>query len=254
MDTQQIENITLIQPGPFGDLFVCAPIAKYLSEKFSCKIYWPAREKFIPTLKYFIDYVQPVVIPDTNDHSDWLRSDVMYIYKHIKELVPNAKVIIDLADRGNHTQQSPNENFEQYKYRASRVPFEEKNRLNFRRNTDKEKELEDIILSHKEFALVHNIDSYSSRAALPNIELPIIQIREIPGFNIPDWYSVITKAKQIYCVESSVHQFIDGLIGSGSITQDRYLLRRPIVKEGIRLTMSPYWKLDYIGKDSIVQG
>ena len=67
----------LIQPGAFGDIFLCAPIAKYYSDA-GYKVDWPVTKKFLPTLKYF-PYVNPILLSEDILDQDWLRSDVMKI-------------------------------------------------------------------------------------------------------------------------------------------------------------------------------
>ena len=163
--------------------------------------------------------------------------------------------VLNLADRGPHpTAQQPNENFEQCKYRLAEVPFTEKNNLSFTRNFVKERVLFDKFSDQvkTDYAAVHLADSRDEVAELPNISLPVVDIKLIDGYNIQDWYSILTKAREIYCVESAPHQFMDGIVED--LTKDRFLLRRPVVPAGVRFTVSKHWDLKHIGEDSIIRG
>jgi hypothetical protein len=245
-----VKKLLLIQPGAFGDIFVCAPIAKWYYDK-GYEVHWPVTQKFIPTLSYF-DYVKPIILSEEVLHPDWLRSDVMKILP----ILDQYDKVLNLADRGPHptAQRIGLENFEQCKYRLSEVPFTEKNNLIWKRNIKKEEELIKKLQIDvtKPYALVHNIDSRNESSILPKINIPIIQVTQVKDYNILDWYSIILNAKEIYCLESSIHQFIDGFITT--LKSSNYLLKRPVTEEGCRFTVSSNWKLDYIGKNSIIRG
>ena len=244
-----MSKLLLIQPGAFGDIFVCAPIAKWYADR-GYEVHWPVTSKFIPTLGYF-NYVKPILLSNDSLHDDWLRSDVIKILP----IVDAYDLVLNLADRGPHpTAQQVSENFEQCKYRLSMVPFSEKNNLSWTRNIEKEKQLiEELNIDQsKPYALVHNVDSRNEIAITPEISIPIVYVREVQGYNIPDWYGVIRNATEIYCVESSIQQFIDGFVTS--LKSNNYLLKRPATGEGCRFTVSSNWKLDYIGKNSIIKG
>lgn len=242
-------KLLLIQPGAFGDIFLCAPIAKFYSDK-GYEVYWPVTKKFTSTLEYF-PYVKPILLSDEILHKDWMRSDVMKILPHLHKY----EKVINLADRGPHpTAQQYWENFEQCKYRLAEVPFSEKNNLSWQRKKNKEKELLKFLgLSDQdEYAVIHRVDSHNEAAEIPEINIKTVEIRELNGFNIPDWFTVIQKAKQIFCVESGIHQFIDGI--AAKTTKEKFLLRKPCVPVNCRHTVSSSWKLDYVGKNSIVHG
>ncbi len=228
---------------------MCAPIAKWHSER-GYKVAWPVTKKFLPTVEYF-DYVNPIEISDETLHEDWLRSDVMKILPLTKDY----DKIINLADRGPHfTAQQPWENFEQCKYRLSEVPFSEKNNLCWARRKSKEQKLFDLLgLSEdEEYAVVHKVDSRDEVATVPNIDIKVIEVTPIKGFNIPDWFLVFKNAKQIFCIESAVHQFMDGVVNN--LPEERFLLKRPSTAPNCRFTVSSHWKLDYIGFNSRIYG
>jgi len=244
-----VKKLLMIQPGPFGDIFVCAPIAKWYADR-GYEVHWPVSQKFSPTLEYF-DYVKPIILGEEILHDDWLRSDVMKIVP----LIGDYEKVINLADRGPHpTAQAQYENFEVCKYRLAEVPFSEKNNLSFTRNTKKENELFEKLGGEgsEPYAIVHRQDSLGQQAPLPEISLNTIEVSPVKGYNIPDWMLLFSRADEIYCVESAVHQFMDGVVNN--LTEKRYLLKRPVVTPGTRFTMSTHWRLDHIGRTSVVRG
>jgi hypothetical protein len=50
----------------------------------------------------------------------------------------------------------------------------------------------------------------------------IVECRVIEGYNILDWYKVIVNASEIYCIESSVGAFVDGL--GDKVSSEKFLL------------------------------
>ena len=243
-----MKKLLLIQPGAFGDIFVCAPIAKWYADR-GYEIHWPVRQKFIPTLSYF-DYVKPIILSEEVLHHDWLRSDVMKILP----ILDQYDKVLNLADRGPHptAQLIGLENFEQCKYRLSEVPFTEKNNLVWTRNFEKEQELQKLLNVTGDYCVAHLTNSHGDKAAIPREKLPVIEIIPINGFNIPDWFTIVKKAKRVYCVESAVHQFIDGTLKNYS--EHNILLKKGPVHEGTRHTISKYWNMSVIGKNTKIVG
>lgn len=233
----------LIQPGAYGDIFVCAPIAKIYHDN-GYEVHWPVTKKFISLLERF-SYVVPILLRDEVLHEDWLRSDVLKCLEYCNTM--NFDTILNLADRGPHpTAETSNENFELCKYRLSSIPIEYKHSLTWNRDEDKEKKLFDLVVKDADYALVHLNSSRGDRADLPkHINIPIVEVSEIPGFDIFDWYRVIINAKQIYCIESAIHQFMDGFVGEIKDIP-KYLLSRSTLGTLKKYTYSPYWANDYL--------
>ena len=248
-----MKKLLLIQPGGLGDLFLCAPIAKFYYDQ-GYSIDWPVREDLVKELDGFW-YVNVIPIKYEGKFDDWLMECSIKAYN--LQNINSYDKVLNLSDRYPvRYQQKADENFEQYKYRISEVPFGLKHTLTFIRNGYREsellRELEKAIGTTRDFALVHREDSLGEVADLPNISLMPIDIRPFNDFRIKDWVGVMTLAKEIYVVESSVHQFMDGI--KDQLTKDRYLLRRKAAPEGTRFTVSSGWKFDYIGKNTIIKG
>jgi len=232
-----MKKLLLIQPGAYGDLIVCAPIAKWYADN-GYKVYWPIREKFMSVLKEFT-YVTPIILNEETLDDDWLRSDVLQILP----MINNYDKVINLADRGPHfPAQRLAESFEQCKYRLAEVPFEEKHKLEWTRDKKKEDEIYDRYVKRSEYVFVHNTSSNKERVAIPtSVDKPVVLCDDPEGYNIFDWYKVAINASEIYCTESSIWAFLDGIVND--ITEERYLLPRNKMSGS---TVSTHWKKDYI--------
>lgn len=227
----------LIQPGAFGDILVCAPIAKWYYDK-GYEVTFPARKKYHSLLSR-MPYVVPKELDDLDFHQDWLACDVM---KCLPE-VANYDIILNLADRGPHPlAQHAREKNQETKYRLSKVPRTEQHNLVWDRNVEKENEIYDKYVTEESYAFVHNSSSDGEEVKLPHIDLPIVYNDTPEGYTIFDWYKVIKNAKEIYCTESAIHCFCDGIIND--ITKHRYLLPRSL-GNGQLVTTSYFWNLDY---------
>lgn len=235
------KSLLIIQPGAHGDIFVCAPIAYYYSQK-GFKIYWPARKEYIRHLSSF-DYINTIELPEIKETGpEWLAKDVSNIFK----LEQKFDYVLNLADRGPHpTAQLPWENFEECKYRLAKLPFDLKHTLKWTRNKQKEDEIYDKYVKAKDYVFVHNSSSHKEKAELPKSILePIVYCDNPPGYNILDWYKVIINAKEIYCTESSVWAFMDGIVHE--LTPERYILSRQKLSGGKHYTISKHWKKEYL--------
>lgn len=230
----------IIQPGAFGDILITAPIAhKYNSTGFTVK--WPARQKYHKILRK-LPYIQPVLLDEEELDPDWLRSDVI---KSLRLPNPEDK-ILNLADRGPHpTAERSDENFEQCKYRLSNVDFKYKHLLHWKRDTIKEDEIYNKYVTSTPYAFVHNTSSHEERAYFPDPGMPVVMCEDPPGYDIFDWYKVVLNASKIYCTESIVWAFIDGL-NPDRVTKDKYLLSRAGLSGGKSYTISSTWKRDYL--------
>ena len=238
------KRVMIIQPGAYGDILLCAPIAKIYYDS-GYQVYWPTTKKFASLIKRF-DYVNHILLDNTVLDKDWLRSDVMKCLniEHIEY-----DVILNLADRGPHpTAEKSNENFEQCKYRLSNIPIEHKHTLHWIRNEQKEDELYNQLVGDcKEYIFCHLTSSKNDQAELPDCikNYKIIQATELEGYSIFDWYKIIINAKQIFCVESSFHQFIDGFCLTIK-NIPKYILSRSTLQKGQSYTYSPYWDKKYM--------
>ena len=227
----------IMQPGPYGDIIVVAPIAKYYADR-GYDVYWPCRQEFSDTIKRF-PYVKPLLLDESTLHEDWLRSDVM----KISPSTVDYDLIINLADRGPHpTAQMHCENFEECKYRLGQVPITEKHKLSWTRDINKENELYDLLVpKNTNYAFCHLDTSDKKDIPLPvKLDIPQVRCEIIDEFSIFDWYKIIINAKEIYTVESAIHQFMDGFIKDIK-TKEKYLISRGSNNR----TLSKFWDKKY---------
>lgn len=232
-----MKKALLIQPGAFGDIIVCAPIAKWYADR-GYEVTFPARKKYHSLLKS-LPYVVPVELDDSDFHPDWLACDVMKCLPQ----AGNYDLVLNLADRGPHPPaQHTREKNQETKYRLAKVPRTEQHNLIWERNTQKEDEIYDRYVTNIDYAFVHNTSSDKEEINLPDISLPIVYNEAPEGYNIFDWYKVIKNASEIYCTESAIHCFCDGIIND--ITEKRYVLPRS-AGSGELVTTSYYWNLKY---------
>lgn len=248
-------SLMMIQPGAFGDIIICAPIAKAYADA-GYEVIWPARKEYIPTLEKF-SYVTPILLNDDVLDPDWLRSDVMKCLQIHKEM--KIDYALNLADRGPHpTAELPDENFEQVKYRLANIPFAEKHNLVWNQNYDNEKCLYNLVIEAAglspgdEYALVHTVASNESlNFDTSKLDLPVIEVREISGYAILDWFLVVANATKIYCVESSIQCFIDGIVRRSEIVNiPKHILPRPSLGGEVikQYTISEYWNPTHMEK------
>ena len=98
------------------------------------------------------------------------------------------------------------------KYHLVDVPLEERWNFNFSRNLESEEKLQTLIdrflkaKKSQDYSVVH---SYKSNI-LPKInpQNPI-EFVKILDFQIFDWLPILQKAKEIYCVDSSLANFVE---------------------------------------------
>ena len=102
-----------------------------------------------------------------------------------------------------------------------------------------------MVGNKKDYIFCHLESSRGDRAKLPIESQNIIEVKQIEGYSIFDWYKIILNAKEIYCVESAIHQFIDGII---PYVKDipKYILSRSTLNKGEVYTYSPYWNKKFI--------
>ena len=243
------QRVLMIQPGAMGDIFICAPIAKWYYDA-GYEVVWPVRDALVSTVEA-LGYVTTfgIGVEDDLTPQNRMRKNVQTILAiHAEE---KFDYVLNLADRGPHpVAQRPDENFEQVKYRLSNVPFEVKHALDWCRSSVKEDWIYNRFVNlpgHDRYAFVHNDTSRGSSEVveLPEIDLPIVFCEEVEGYTIFDWYTVILQADEVYVTESSVFAFCDGIVDD--LPSSKFLLPR---STGIT-SISSNWDKRYILPEQI---
>ena len=242
------KTVLIIQTGGLGDLFVCAPIAKWYADK-GYLVYWPVRDIYFDMMCKYFPYACNLKIDQDYISShytrkltgDWLRDDAQYLNDLAKTW--HYDLVLDLADRGSQPRERAGETFEQAKYRLGKVPYDQKHKLVWQRDANAElKHYEDLVKGNKKYVLSHLVSSRNDRAVMPGTPYLVVEAVRVDGFYIPDLYFTALQAREIYCVESAVHQFLDGIVHE---LLDRniklFLLSRPTLQSGQSYTYSEHW-------------
>lgn len=239
----------ILQPGKLGDIIICSTIANYYHQKgFKIKWpvfdnFIPVIERFdfvepvsfgcmLPSSQYFtnkkrVEFWQQGAkslneISD-NSISSTAKNSINFFNKFYEVTrEANCKVIDPCFSFPGHTNYSTNikiQNFRKenrnwidLKFSLADVPLRQRWNFNFNRNYKKEQNLLDFIKSYsrkkygsEKFNLVH---TYSSLKIPDNLE-NVINFSYIKGYEIFDWYKVIQESESIYCVDSSLCNFIE---------------------------------------------
>lgn len=189
-----MRKMLLIQPGRFGDILICLPIARFYSCEF--EIDWFCPERFHPIFNQ-IDYCKPVK---------------EYNLANYDEILDLSFGIIMGTEVENWWQKNRDFlfSFVEGKYILSGVPLEERWKLVWNRNVKKEIELYKYICNKNkktEYCLVH--EKSEGRFEL-NIKINNkVLFEPIEGYSIWDWYLVIRNAKSIHCIDSVLCNFVE---------------------------------------------
>jgi hypothetical protein len=231
-------KLMMIQPGAFGDIITCAPIAKKYSDA-GYDVYWPMRIQFMD-LASRLDYISRILLDEEVLDDDWLRSDVIKCLRLYE--IGDYDYGLNLADRGPHpTAELPGETNQEAKYRLSNIPFDDKHTLTWARNEKREDALYCRLVEPEEKYVLCGLQSSDGKIEMP-IEpgVKMVEMKWIPGYTIFDWYKLVKNAQAIYSVESSFHCFVDGIIHE--VDCPKYCLART---PGMSWTVSKYWDKKY---------
>ena len=234
-------KIFIGQPGGFGDIIICAPIAKHYYDE-GHEIYWPIGVEHLSLLQKF-SYVTPLPLPNIAlvnypDSGESIFTSRMLMGKNLADAM--GAQYLNLGDRPV-TPRLDGETVEEKKYRVGEVDFEKKYRLEWTRDEDKENKLYEHVVSSHEYVFTHMHQSDKSYGSLPAEEIrDVVECCPIPGYDILDWYKVITNAQAVYCIESSLQCLVDAL---GKTIENKYILS---TKDGISTTTSRDWNRKYL--------
>ncbi len=214
-------SLLIVQPGRLGDIIICLPIAEYY-HKNGYTIYWPILSQYANTFVN-IDYVNAIPIKNIG-----IEKVVSNIYKSTK----NYSKIIDLSFGFEHSalnqwweeEYKKNISFVKYKYQLAKVEEQNRWKLSWNRNIEKENELFQQLDLNTPYFLVHT-QTHNFKLPL-DIENKCVHFNQIGNFNIFDWYKVIVNATEIHCIDSSLANFIETLPEAHHIKKVLYLSHR----------------------------
>jgi hypothetical protein len=238
------KRIVMVQPGKLGDILICAPIAKHYND-LGYEVLWPVFSNFISTISRF-KYVTPIDFGiefggnyyskkraaftiDSNNievikHKNPESYSSIQIFDQINHLIISEKLeTIDpcFAFPG-HRNQKNIEKFSEYrkkqmcwiqlKYDLCNVPIEKRWNLAYTRDEKKEKELYDIIKKFineskkQDYSVIHNYQGYKKNLIKPDNPIEFVKIKD---FTIFDWLLVLKNSKEIYCIDSSLANYVE---------------------------------------------
>jgi len=239
----------LLQPGKLGDIIICSTIANHYHRKgykikwpvFTNFLSTVARFDFVEPIdfgcglsskNYFsnkkrLGFWQKRVhsvneIVDIEVSKNALNS-VEFFNKFYQTTRAQDCLVIDpcFSFPGHQNQATNlkiqefynlNKNWIDLKFELANVPLIERWNFQFTRDEKKEDELLKFIKSYskkkygsEKFSLVHTYSSLAPPEGVDNV----INFSYIKGFEIFDWYKVIQESEEIYCVDSSLCNFIE---------------------------------------------
>ena len=200
-------KIGLIQTRGIGDIIIAAPIAQYYINQ-GHEVFWPVDSGFYPavqaafpeirfmpvskeqaggtSLAYF--YAQPLA-----ELSAIGCNPIFSLYSYLSGL--------DIVD----PKQANSLKFDEYKYAAASVPFEQKWQLRVNRNLEREQALFERLDIRGDYILMHDQGSnFKLDIQLPEDMLrdfQLVRVSELSD-NPFDWIGVIERAGVLVCVDS----------------------------------------------------
>lgn len=228
---QRIRKLGIIQPGKIGDIIICLPIAKYYFDK-GYEIVWPVDKKIINNFVDYIDYVKFIPI----DFHCSLARKICLEQEWCNHIVDLSFNLLGSWEGRNSKLfascfKEQTMMFDELKYQIADVPFEERWKLSFVRNFEREKTLfEKLNPKNEEFILTHWQGSDCTRKI--EIKEQIKQIEAGPFTeSIFDWLGVLEKAKGFVVIASCFSVLIEQM----KFKQPKILLNRggglPVYKQ-----------------------
>lgn len=206
-------GVGILQPGRIGDIIICLPIAKFYND-LGRQVYWPVLNQYLPMFRN-IPYVTPLGIGDSFGPS---RPNAV---QALSEIGIENYVDLAIGFRGSPDElkwQESKLSFDQWKYKAANVPFQNKSCLEITRDLEMEEKLRGVLsdMGHKvipgEYVVTHS--NGSAAACKYNFQIDgveAIEVQSIEGFTVFDWIGILTDAKAIYCVDSCIANLVEGL-------------------------------------------
>ena len=203
-----MKEIGILQPGRLGDILICAPIAKYYSDK-GYRVVWPIFENYYRMISDAIDYAD--FYPVTKDvyqsvgeaHAVFKKHNINNILD-IAATFPGSECTEEYVNCGDGLGQ---ETFDMFKYRKANVPFEEKWNLVYKRNIPEEDKVFSYIVKHTPYDIIGTKFSGGDLNLKFDSKHNIVKFTD--EFSIFHWRKVFEDAKHIALVDSAMANFIE---------------------------------------------
>jgi hypothetical protein len=213
-------KIGLIQTGAIGDIFIAAPIAQWFIDR-GAEVYWPIDSSYTS----FVEPALPGIrfLP-VDRAATGFRSYEYFVANPLAQLTPLGcgniyPLYSALGNRSEglvNPQYAASLKFDEYKYAIAGVPFQEKWRLNIRRDAEREKRLLDTLdLSHSAYVLRSEFAGCGTHfpIQIPDHVLEGRKLVDVSSIteNPLDWLGAIERADAVFLVEGLFSNLVDQL-------------------------------------------
>jgi len=194
------KRILIHQPGQFGDIVICLPIAYWYFRQGST-VDWLCPRKFHGLFRN-IDYCTPV-----ESHQG--------VYDQVIDLSFGIIRGTSVDEWWTETR-SRWQSFINAKYYLAGIPVYERWQIRWERNEKREDALykmivakhgADYILCHEQSGTRVNIPINPETSNMPN--LPRVIFEPIEDYNVFDWYKVVLEAFEVRCIDSALCNFVE---------------------------------------------
>jgi hypothetical protein len=221
-------TIGIIQSRGLGDLFIALPIALHYKESGYDRVLWPICEEFISTMTACAPWVEWIGIKtDSSGHFFYRTAEANLVHRGCEEIICLYQYLSNMPELSD-PDLFPILKFDQYKYATAGVPFKSKQRLSecIHRDPAAEASVYEQVVQQSKYIVVHlegsdvtlNLDFSEAEAA----GYQVVHIREGVTDNLVNWLKVIEGAEELYLLDSSVSNLVDGL----DIHRNKWFIRR----------------------------
>jgi len=221
-------TIGIIQSRGLGDLFIALPIALHYREQGYEEILWPICEEFMTTMTQCAPWVTWIPLKTTRDGSFFYHhAEKNLKYRGCEEIICLYQFLSNMPELTD-PDLFPILKFDQTKYAKAGVPFKSKLRLPecIQRDPVAEATVYKATVTNPKYIVVHlegsdvrmNLDFSEAEAA----GYQVVNIQPGVTDNIVNWLSVIEGAEELYLIDSSISNLVDGL----DIHRNKWFIRR----------------------------
>lgn len=197
MEVTRNKRLLIIQPGKFGDIIICLPIAYWYFLKYGYDVYWQCPKMYHEIFRN-VDYVKPV--EDATSEAPYAKIlDLSFGFGGAPQMWWNER-------------QTKFDSFVTAKYELAGVPLEERWNLVWKRNIANEVGLSRTVqIRTDQYNLIHTQGSIGADITdrLDFDSTHNVHFKPVNGYNIFDWYNTIEWATEIHCIDSSLANFIE---------------------------------------------
>lgn len=201
------EKLLLIQPGRFGDIVICLPIAEYYSRDFA--VDWLCPREFHSHFRS-VRYCRPV--------ADARREHYARVIDLGFGLCPESEAQAWWI--ANHQRF---DSFVTAKYSLAEVPLERRWRLQWDRDLRRERALFRTVVASEDYVLFH--ERGSSGPALERTFPGGVRFEPVADYTVFDWYEVVVRAREIHCIDSLLCNFVEAIPAAFAIPKVYYKVR-----------------------------